>query len=42
MMILLFVVEEDMIGLLSNLGGPEMPAVGFGLGIERLIITLRK
>ena len=28
--------------LIGQLGGPEMPAVGFGLGIERLIMTLEK
>ena len=28
--------------LIEQLGGPEMPAVGFGLGIERLIMTLEK
>ena len=27
--------------LIEQLGGPEMPAVGFGLGIERLILTLQ-
>ena len=26
--------------LISEIGGPEMPAVGFGLGLERLILTL--
>lgn len=28
--------------LIEELGGPEMPAVGFGMGIERLIMTLEK
>jgi len=28
--------------LIEELGGPEMPAVGFGMGIERLIMTLDK
>ncbi|MDO5518350.1 MAG: histidine--tRNA ligase [Clostridium sp.] len=28
--------------LIEQLGGPEMPAVGFGLGIERLLLTLQK
>lgn len=27
--------------LIEELGGPEMPAVGFGLGIERLLLTLK-
>ena len=27
--------------LIAQLGGPEMPAVGFGLGIERLLLTLQ-
>ncbi|MBR6728780.1 MAG: histidine--tRNA ligase, partial [Clostridia bacterium] len=27
-------------GLVSELGGPEMPAVGFGLGMERLLLLL--
>lgn len=27
-------------GLISELGGPETPGVGFGLGIERLLLTL--
>ena len=27
--------------LIEQLGGPEMPAVGFGLGIERLLLTLK-
>ncbi|SEF92373.1 histidyl-tRNA synthetase [Caloramator fervidus] len=26
--------------LIKEIGGPDMPAVGFGLGIERLILTL--
>lgn len=26
--------------LIEEIGGPEMPAVGFGMGIERLIMTL--
>lgn len=26
--------------LIEEIGGPEMPAVGFGLGLERLIMTL--
>ena len=28
--------------LIDEIGGPEMPAVGFGLGLERLIMTLEK
>ena len=28
--------------LFEEIGGPEMPAVGFGLGLERLIMTLEK
>lgn len=28
--------------LIEEIGGPEMPAVGFGLGLERLIMTLEK
>lgn len=28
--------------LIEEVGGPEMPAVGFGLGLERLIMTLEK
>jgi histidyl-tRNA synthetase len=28
-------------GLLSSIGGPEMPAVGFGMGITRLIQALK-
>ena len=28
--------------LIEQLGGPEMPAVGFGMGIERLIMILEK
>lgn len=27
--------------LIEQLGGPEMPAIGFGLGIERLLLTLK-
>ncbi len=27
-------------GLIKSIGGPEMPAVGFGMGVERLIMTL--
>lgn len=27
-------------GLIQEIGGPEMPAVGFGMGIERLLLTL--
>ncbi len=27
-------------GLVAELGGPEMPAVGFGLGLERLLLLL--
>ena len=27
-------------GLVSELGGPELPAVGFGLGMERLLLLL--
>ncbi|SHI33316.1 histidyl-tRNA synthetase [Clostridium cavendishii DSM 21758] len=28
--------------LISQIGGPEMPAVGFGMGIERLLLTLEQ
>ena len=28
--------------LIEELGGPDMPAVGFGMGIERLIMTLER
>ncbi len=28
--------------LIEELGGPDMPAVGFGMGVERLIMTLEK
>ena len=28
--------------LIEEIGGPEMPAVGFGMGLERLIMTLDK
>nr|WP_286172852.1 histidine--tRNA ligase [Caproiciproducens sp. MSJ-32] len=28
--------------LIEEIGGPEMPAVGFGLGLERLIMTLEQ
>jgi histidyl-tRNA synthetase len=28
--------------LIEEVGGPEMPAVGFGLGLERLIMTLEE
>ena len=28
--------------LIEEIGGPEMPAVGFGMGLERLIMTLEK
>ncbi|WP_138206312.1 histidine--tRNA ligase [Haloimpatiens lingqiaonensis] len=28
--------------LIKEIGGPEMPAVGFGMGIERLIMTLEE
>lgn len=28
--------------LIEELGGPDMPAVGFGMGVERLIMTLDK
>ena len=28
--------------LIEEIGGPEMPAVGFGLGLERLLMTLEK
>ncbi len=28
--------------LVENLGGPQMPAIGFGLGIDRIIIELKK
>lgn len=28
--------------LIEELGGPEMPAVGFGMGVERLIMILEK
>ena len=27
-------------GLVSQLGGPELPGIGFGMGIERLLLTL--
>ncbi|MBR0437006.1 MAG: ATP phosphoribosyltransferase regulatory subunit, partial [Clostridia bacterium] len=27
-------------GLIKELGGPEMPAVGFGLGMERLLLIM--
>ncbi|MEM6868857.1 MAG: His/Gly/Thr/Pro-type tRNA ligase C-terminal domain-containing protein, partial [Cyanobacteria bacterium P01_C01_bin.121] len=29
-------------GLVSQLGGPDTPAIGFGMGIERLIILLEQ
>ena len=29
-------------GLIKELGGPEMPAVGFGLGMERLLLIMDK
>lgn len=29
-------------GLVSQLGGPETPAIGWGLGLERLVILLEK
>lgn len=29
-------------GLISQLGGPETPAIGWGLGLERLVILLEK
>ncbi|MDD7794042.1 histidine--tRNA ligase [Clostridium sp. 'White wine YQ'] len=29
-------------GLISEIGGPETPAVGFGLGLERLLLTLEE
>ena len=29
-------------GLVSSLGGPEMPAVGFGMGITRVILALKQ
>lgn len=29
-------------GLVSELGGPETPAIGWGLGMERLVLLLRK
>lgn len=28
--------------LISQIGGPEVPAVGFGMGLERLILTLEE
>ncbi|MBU3131381.1 histidine--tRNA ligase [Clostridium gasigenes] len=28
--------------LIEEIGGPDMPAVGFGLGLERLLLTLEK
>ena len=28
--------------LIKSIGGPDMPAVGFGMGLERLIMTLEK
>ena len=30
----------DIIGLVSDLGGPEVPGIGFAVGIERLIACL--
>jgi len=29
-------------GMIAELGGPPMPAIGFAMGIERMIITLEK
>ena len=29
-------------GLVSSLGGPEMPAVGFGMGITRVILAMKQ
>ena len=29
-------------GLVSSLGGPELPGIGFGMGITRLILALRE
>ncbi len=29
-------------GLISELGGPDMPAVGFGLGMERLLLLIKE
>ena len=28
--------------MIEDLGGPDMPAIGFGMGIERMIMTLEK
>ena len=28
-------------GLVSQLGGPQLPALGFGLGLERLVMTMK-
>ena len=28
--------------LIGEIGGPEMPAVGFGMGMERLLLTLEE
>ena len=28
-------------GLVEELGGPEMPGVGFGLGVERLVLLMQ-
>ena len=29
-------------GLVKSLGGPDMPAIGFGIGIDRVILELKK
>ena len=29
-------------GLVSSLGGPELPGIGFGMGITRLILAMRE
>ena len=29
-------------GLVSSLGGPELPGIGFGMGITRIILTMRE
>ena len=29
-------------GLISSLGGPQTPALGFGMGLERIILTMEK
>ena len=29
-------------GLVSEMGGPELPSLGFGMGLERLLILMEK